>query len=71
MESGRGGGLVHSYHKEPKQTTEEMRVNMSDDSIRLTESELAEIEKRCAAATNGPWVSYVEGRDICTVIVFT
>jgi hypothetical protein len=24
---------------------------------------LDEIERRCAAATQGPWISYVEGRD--------
>jgi hypothetical protein len=29
----------------------------------LTDDMLREIEKRCAAATSGPWVSYVEGRD--------
>jgi hypothetical protein len=29
----------------------------------LTDQELVQIEKRCAAATPGPWRSYVEGRD--------
>ena len=29
----------------------------------LSESMLAEIETRVAASTNGPWVSYIEGRD--------
>lgn len=29
----------------------------------MTDEELDEIERRCAAAQPGPWVSYVEGRD--------
>ncbi|WP_053234675.1 hypothetical protein [Sandaracinus amylolyticus] len=29
----------------------------------LTETELDEIEHRCAAATPGPWTAFVEGRD--------
>ena len=29
----------------------------------LTDEELDEIRLRCEAATPGPWVSYVEGRD--------
>ena len=29
----------------------------------LTDAELAAIEERCAAATPGPWKSFVEGRD--------
>lgn len=29
----------------------------------MTEQELAETEARAAAATPGPWTSYVEGRD--------
>lgn len=29
----------------------------------MTDQELEEIRLRCDAATSGPWVSYVEGRD--------
>ena len=29
----------------------------------LTEKEIDEIKKRCHAASSGPWVSYIEGRD--------
>ena len=29
----------------------------------MTDEELRAIEDRCAAATAGPWVSFVEGRD--------
>jgi hypothetical protein len=29
----------------------------------MTDEELDEIERRCAAARPGPWTSYVEGRD--------
>ncbi len=29
----------------------------------LSEAYLGEVRKRCEAATPGPWVSYVEGRD--------
>jgi hypothetical protein len=32
-------------------------------SLELTEDTLAEIERRCAAATHGPWESFIEGRD--------
>lgn len=34
-----------------------------NDNTPLTEEELAAIRARCAAATPGPWRSYVEGRD--------
>ncbi|HEU4326263.1 MAG TPA: hypothetical protein VFS21_24195 [Roseiflexaceae bacterium] len=30
----------------------------------ITEAELAAIEARVEAATPGPWVSYIEGRDV-------
>lgn len=30
---------------------------------KLTDKEIAEIKKRCSAASSGPWISYVEGRD--------
>jgi hypothetical protein len=29
----------------------------------LSDDDLASIRKRCAEATPGPWISYVEGRD--------
>lgn len=29
----------------------------------LTDAELEQIQSRCDAATPGPWISYVEGRD--------
>jgi hypothetical protein len=29
----------------------------------LTDEELQHMRKRCAAATSGPWQSYIEGRD--------
>lgn len=29
----------------------------------LTDEELSDIERRCAAATPGPWKSWIEGRD--------
>jgi hypothetical protein len=29
----------------------------------IRDTELAEIEQRCAAATPGPWRAFVEGRD--------
>ena len=29
----------------------------------VSEDEIAEIKGRCAAATPGPWASYVEGRE--------
>lgn len=29
----------------------------------MTESQLKEIELRCDKATEGPWISFVEGRD--------
>ncbi len=29
----------------------------------ISDTELAEIEQRCAAATPGPWRAFVEGRD--------
>ena len=31
--------------------------------IALTDKEITEIRKRCDAASTGPWVSYIEGRD--------
>jgi hypothetical protein len=30
---------------------------------KLTDKEIFEIKKRCDAASPGPWVSYIEGRD--------
>jgi hypothetical protein len=33
------------------------------EEIELTESDLEVIERRCNAATKGPWESFVEGRD--------
>jgi len=30
---------------------------------RISPETLEEIERRCAAATSGPWTSFVEGRD--------
>jgi hypothetical protein len=36
---------------------------MRDDRELLTERDLSEIEARCNAASQGPWASYVEGRD--------
>ena len=30
----------------------------------MDDQELGEIERRCLAATSGPWVSFVEGRDM-------
>lgn len=32
-------------------------------SQKLSEHDLSEIAERCNRATQGPWVSYVEGRD--------
>lgn len=32
-------------------------------AVPLSEDDLGEMEARCLAATPGPWVSYVEGRD--------
>jgi hypothetical protein len=29
----------------------------------MDDEQLKEIEKRCNAATLGPWISYIEGRD--------
>jgi hypothetical protein len=29
----------------------------------LSEAYMDEVRKRCEAATSGPWISYVEGRD--------
>jgi hypothetical protein len=29
----------------------------------MTEVEIAEMLKRCSAATPGPWTAYIEGRD--------
>jgi|JI91814BRNA_FD_contig_81_411455_length_901_multi_1_in_0_out_0_2 hypothetical protein len=29
----------------------------------LTDKELDDIETRCNAASDGPWISYIEGRD--------
>ena len=29
----------------------------------LTDKEIDKIKKRCDAASSGPWVSYIEGRD--------
>jgi len=34
-----------------------------DEDRSLTEEELYAIEERCAAATPGPWTSFIEGRD--------
>jgi hypothetical protein len=31
--------------------------------IPLTDAEIKVIDARCAAATLGPWISYIEGRD--------
>lgn len=36
---------------------------MKQESTGMTDQELTEIRLRCEAATVGPWVSYVEGRD--------
>jgi hypothetical protein len=36
---------------------------MSADDEPLTSDEIEAIERRCHAASPGPWVSYVEGRD--------
>ena len=36
---------------------------MSNSPARITDDELEEMQKRCNAATGGPWHSYVEGRD--------
>ncbi len=32
-------------------------------TIKMTEEELIEIEKRCNTGTRGPWKSFIEGRD--------
>ena len=32
-------------------------------TIKLTDAKLDEIERRCMAATAGPWKSFIEGRD--------
>lgn len=40
-----------------------MRLKMKNEFSGLTDQELTEIRLRCDAATIGPWVSYVEGRD--------
>lgn len=29
----------------------------------MTDEEISQIELRCAAATSGPWQSFIEGRD--------
>ena len=34
-----------------------------EDLTSISDTELAEIEQRCAAATPGPWRAFVEGRD--------
>lgn len=34
-----------------------------DNQDALNDDELARIEKRCNAASPGPWISHVEGRD--------
>jgi hypothetical protein len=31
--------------------------------MEISEEELQVIERRCAEATPGPWISYIEGRD--------
>lgn len=36
---------------------------MADNYKMLTNDELDEIENRASKASNGPWISYVEGRD--------
>ena len=36
---------------------------MSEELTIMSDRELNEIRLRCDATTNGPWVSYVEGRD--------
>ena len=33
------------------------------EDIELTDGDLERIERRCNAATKGPWESFVEGRD--------
>jgi len=38
-----------------------MRGNLVDEEI--SDEELDEIERRCAAASPGPWRSFIEGRD--------
>lgn len=35
---------------------------MHDETV-VTEEELLEIRARCDAATSGPWVAHIEGRD--------
>ncbi len=40
-----------------------MRWKMENESSGLTENELNEMRLRCEAATAGPWISYIEGRD--------
>lgn len=37
--------------------------NSIDEPTPLTEEELESIARRCAAASPGPWKSYIEGRD--------
>lgn len=36
---------------------------MREQVNEMTDEELDEIERRCAAARPGPWTSFVEGRD--------
>ncbi len=36
---------------------------MREESTGMTDQELTEIQVRCDAATAGPWVSSIEGRD--------
>lgn len=40
-----------------------MTARKTDSNVQMTDEELEEIEQLCAAATAGPWTSWVEGRD--------
>jgi hypothetical protein len=40
-----------------------MEENEPVEDIELTDDDLECIERRCNAATKGPWESFVEGRD--------
>ncbi len=52
---------LERFVKNAEQARNELDVQDKGESV--AEATLAAIERRCSAATRGPWVAYIEGRD--------
>ena len=56
--------LPPSRPKSPLPAIRQVAISIRKVSpMRMSEEELAEIERRCEVSTPGPWQSWIEGRD--------